>query len=74
MNHGVNEGVTWCMTRRSNSKLFTPFADPDRKARSRRGNTPSSVHNIYSFYELEASESQSEEIGEVDIDTIAMEQ
>ncbi|GKC77684.1 hypothetical protein Tco_1128458, partial [Tanacetum coccineum] len=35
---------------------------------------PSSVHNIYSFYELEAFEIEPEEIGEIDSDTLTMEQ
>ncbi|GKD04862.1 retrovirus-related pol polyprotein from transposon TNT 1-94 [Tanacetum coccineum] len=35
---------------------------------------PSSLHNIYSFYEREPSETRSEEMVEVDINTLTMEQ
>ncbi|GKA96389.1 hypothetical protein Tco_0818484 [Tanacetum coccineum] len=63
------------MTRSSTSKLVTQFVDPKRQLRSRRKFTPSSIHNIYSFsYESEASETESEEMGKVDIDTLTMEQ
>ncbi|GJU66562.1 hypothetical protein Tco_1252821 [Tanacetum coccineum] len=33
-----------------------------------------SVHNIHSFYESESSKSESKEMGEVDIETLIMEQ
>ncbi|GJX22327.1 hypothetical protein Tco_0226772 [Tanacetum coccineum] len=72
-NHGISKGLTRCMTRRSNSKLVTLFADPERQFHTRRDLTPSSVHNIFSFYEYEASETESEEMGEVDIDTLTIE-
>nr|GEX50467.1 hypothetical protein [Tanacetum cinerariifolium] len=63
-----------CMIRRSNFKFVTPFSDPKRQFHSRRELTPSSIHNMYSFYESKASETECEEIGEVDIDTPTMEQ
>nr|GEY05279.1 hypothetical protein [Tanacetum cinerariifolium] len=62
------------MTRNSNTKIFTPFANPERQFRARKDTTPISVHNIYSFYESEPSDAESEEIGEVDIKTLTMEQ
>ncbi|GJU34406.1 hypothetical protein Tco_1182760 [Tanacetum coccineum] len=55
------------MTRRENSRIFTPF-------QARKGIMPLSVHNIYSFYESESFESVFEEMGEVDIETLTMEQ
>ncbi|GKD30089.1 hypothetical protein Tco_1240867 [Tanacetum coccineum] len=44
------------MTQNSNTKIFTPFANPERQFRARLDTTPISVHNIYSFYESELSD------------------
>ncbi|GJU13346.1 hypothetical protein Tco_1135742 [Tanacetum coccineum] len=62
------------MTRSSNTKVFTPFANPERQFQSRKDVTPIAVHKIYSFYESESSESESEEINEINIKTLALEQ
>ncbi|GJX56247.1 hypothetical protein Tco_0286144 [Tanacetum coccineum] len=64
------------MTRSSNIKMSTPFDNPERQFRTRKNTTPLSVHNIYSFYESESSESEpeSEKIGIVDIETLTLEQ
>ncbi|GKB11427.1 hypothetical protein Tco_0845350 [Tanacetum coccineum] len=62
------------MTRNSNTKIFTPSTNPERQFRARKDTSPISVHNIYSFYESEQSDAESEEIGEVDIETLTMEQ
>ncbi|GKA83792.1 hypothetical protein Tco_0805387 [Tanacetum coccineum] len=58
------------MTRRRNSRIFTPFANLKRQFRARKENTLISVYNIFSFYESESSESKSEEMGEVGIETL----
>ncbi|GKC87383.1 hypothetical protein Tco_1148032, partial [Tanacetum coccineum] len=60
------------MTRRGNSRIFTPFVDPERQFRARKDTTPISVHNIFSFYESESSESEYEEMSEVDIKKLTM--
>ncbi|GKC66814.1 hypothetical protein Tco_1099412 [Tanacetum coccineum] len=62
------------MTRSSNTKVFTPFANPERQFRIRKDITPIAVHNIYSFYESESSESESEDLNEIDIETLTLEQ
>ncbi|GKA26772.1 hypothetical protein Tco_0712881 [Tanacetum coccineum] len=62
------------MTRNTNTKIFTPSTNPERQFRARKDTSPISVHNIYSFYESEQSDAESEEIGEVDIETLTMEQ
>nr|GEW29042.1 hypothetical protein [Tanacetum cinerariifolium] len=62
------------MTRNSNTKIFTLFANPERQFRARKDTTPISVHNIYSFYESKPLDDESEEMGEVDIKTLTMEQ
>ncbi|GKE46838.1 hypothetical protein Tco_1478096, partial [Tanacetum coccineum] len=62
------------MTGNSNTKIFTPFANPERQFRAKKDTMPISVHNIYSFYESEPSDAESEEMGEVDIETLTMEQ
>ncbi|GKB00180.1 hypothetical protein Tco_0828173 [Tanacetum coccineum] len=58
----------------SNTKIFTPFDNPERQFRTKKNTTPLSVHNIYSFYESESSESKSEETGVIDIETLTLEQ
>ncbi|GJW61759.1 hypothetical protein Tco_0111094 [Tanacetum coccineum] len=63
-----------CACKRSNFKLVTPFANPERQFRARSNLTPISIHNIFSFYESEALESKSEEMVGVDIDILTMEQ
>ncbi|GJZ35528.1 hypothetical protein Tco_0581345 [Tanacetum coccineum] len=62
------------MTRSSNTKVFTPFANPERQFQNRKDVTPIAVHNMYYFYESESSESESEDINEVDIETLMLEQ
>ncbi|GJZ38332.1 hypothetical protein Tco_0584523 [Tanacetum coccineum] len=62
------------MTRSSNTKVFTPFANPERKFQSRKDITPIVVHNIHSFYESESSESESEDLSDIDIETLTLEQ
>ncbi|GJV42401.1 hypothetical protein Tco_1420841 [Tanacetum coccineum] len=62
------------MTQNSNTKIFTPFANTKRQFRARKDTMPISVHNIYSFYVCKLSNAESEEMGEVDIETLIMEQ
>ncbi|GJT18278.1 hypothetical protein Tco_0876984 [Tanacetum coccineum] len=62
------------MTRSSNTKVFTPFADPERQFRNRKNITPIAVHNIYSCNESESSESELEDLNEIDIETLTLEQ
>ncbi|GJW83762.1 hypothetical protein Tco_0156907 [Tanacetum coccineum] len=40
----------------------------------RRDTSPAPLHNIYSFYESESSESESEDVREIDIKTLTLEQ
>ncbi|GJY61916.1 hypothetical protein Tco_0462573 [Tanacetum coccineum] len=61
-------------TRSSNSRMATPFANPERQFRARRDTSPTLIHNIYTFYESESSESESEDVGEIDIETLTLEQ
>ncbi|GKB68172.1 hypothetical protein Tco_0929584 [Tanacetum coccineum] len=58
-------------TRRSKARTVTPFANPKSQFRARREVSPAPVHNIYSFYESESSESDTES---VDIETLTLEQ
>ncbi|GJV82703.1 hypothetical protein Tco_1522601 [Tanacetum coccineum] len=58
-------------TRRSKARTVTPFANPERQFRARREVSPVPIHNIYSFYESESSESDTEN---VDIKTLTIEQ
>ncbi|GJW05302.1 hypothetical protein Tco_1564158 [Tanacetum coccineum] len=62
------------MTKRSSTKVFTPFANPERQFRTKRDTTPIDVHNIYSFYESESYESESEEVGEINIEILTLEE
>ncbi|GJS57467.1 hypothetical protein Tco_0652251 [Tanacetum coccineum] len=62
------------MTRSSNTKVFTLFANPERQFQSRKDITPIAVHNIYSFYESESSESELEDLNEINIETLMLEQ
>ncbi|GKE35208.1 hypothetical protein Tco_1454530 [Tanacetum coccineum] len=62
------------MTRSSNTKVFTPFANLERKFLSKKDITPIAVHNIYSFYEFESSKSESKDLSDIDIETLALEQ
>ncbi|GJV96051.1 hypothetical protein Tco_1547628 [Tanacetum coccineum] len=73
LGRNLMENEEKCMTRRSNSKLFTLFTDPERQFHTRRDLTPSYLHNIFSFYESDTSETETEQMGEVDIDTLTME-
>ncbi|GKC90107.1 hypothetical protein Tco_1150756 [Tanacetum coccineum] len=47
-------------TRRSKARTVTPFANLERQFRARREVSLAPIHNIYSFYESESSESDSE--------------
>ncbi|GJT78760.1 hypothetical protein Tco_1045485 [Tanacetum coccineum] len=58
-------------TRRTNPRTVTPFVNPERQFRARREVSPAPIHNIYSFYESESSESDTEN---VDIETLTLEQ
>ncbi|GJV14373.1 maturase [Tanacetum coccineum] len=60
---------------RSNTKMFTPFDNPERQFRTKKNTTPLFVHNIYSFYESESleSEPESEEMSVIDIETLTLE-
>ncbi|GJS05245.1 hypothetical protein Tco_0321753 [Tanacetum coccineum] len=51
----------------------TPKTEGNWQFQARKDTTPISVHNIYSFYESEPSDAESEEMGEVDIETLTME-
>ncbi|GJV17902.1 hypothetical protein Tco_1363225, partial [Tanacetum coccineum] len=39
-----------------------------------RDTSPAPIHNIYTFYESESSESEYEDVGEIDIETLTLEQ
>ncbi|GKA51007.1 homeodomain-like protein [Tanacetum coccineum] len=54
--------------------MATPFANPERQFRARRDTSPAPIYNIYTFYEFESSESESEDLGEIDIETLTLEQ
>ncbi|GJT95985.1 hypothetical protein Tco_1091503 [Tanacetum coccineum] len=58
-------------TRRSKAGTITPFANPKRQFRARREVSPTPIHNIYTFYESESSESDTEN---VDIESLTLEQ
>ncbi|GKB25898.1 hypothetical protein Tco_0865299, partial [Tanacetum coccineum] len=58
-------------TRRSKAGTATPFASLERQFRARREVSPAPIHNIYTFYESESSESDTEK---VDIETLTLEQ
>ncbi|GJX28982.1 hypothetical protein Tco_0237061 [Tanacetum coccineum] len=53
-------------THHNNSNKIT------RQFQSKRDITPISVHNIHSFYESESSESESKEVGEIDIEMLTI--
>ncbi|GJS89404.1 homeodomain-like protein [Tanacetum coccineum] len=54
--------------------MATPFANPERQFWARRDIAPAPIHIIYTFYESESSESESEDVGEIDIETLTLEQ
>ncbi|GJW55975.1 homeodomain-like protein [Tanacetum coccineum] len=60
-------------SRKDITKVFTPFANPERQFH-RKDITPIAVHNMYSFYESESSESESADLNEIDIETLTLEQ
>ncbi|GKC94688.1 hypothetical protein Tco_1160130 [Tanacetum coccineum] len=62
------------MTRSSSIKVFTPFANPKTQFQKRKNLSPIAIHNIYSFYESKSSESESEDINDIDIETLTLEQ
>ncbi|GJW54846.1 homeodomain-like protein [Tanacetum coccineum] len=53
--------------------MATLFANPERQFRARRDTSPTPIHNIYTFYESESSELESEDIREIDIETLTLE-
>ncbi|GJZ65461.1 ribonuclease H-like domain-containing protein [Tanacetum coccineum] len=57
--------------RRSKVGTVTPFANPDKQFRARKEVSPAPIHNIYTFYESESSESDTEN---VDIENLTLEQ
>ncbi|GKA07540.1 hypothetical protein Tco_0686764 [Tanacetum coccineum] len=58
-------------TRRSKARTVTLFANPERQFYPRREVSSAPIHNIYSFYESESSESDTKN---VDIETLTLEQ
>ncbi|GKA03982.1 hypothetical protein Tco_0676763 [Tanacetum coccineum] len=58
-------------TRRSKAGTVTLFANPKKQFRARREVSPAPIHNIYTFYESESSESDTENI---DIENLTLEQ
>ncbi|GJY90130.1 hypothetical protein Tco_0505326 [Tanacetum coccineum] len=58
-------------TRRSKARTVTSFANPKRQFRAGREVSPARIRHIYSFYESELSESDTEN---VDIETLTLEQ
>ncbi|GJV51450.1 homeodomain-like protein [Tanacetum coccineum] len=42
--------------------MATPFANPERQFRTRRDTSLAPIHNIYTFYESESSESESKDV------------
>ncbi|GKD30803.1 homeodomain-like protein [Tanacetum coccineum] len=54
--------------------MVTPFANPKRQFQARSDTSPAPIHNIYTFYESESSESDSEDVREIDIETLTLEQ
>ncbi|GJX04494.1 putative reverse transcriptase, RNA-dependent DNA polymerase [Tanacetum coccineum] len=54
--------------------MVTPFTNPERQFRVRRDTSPAPIHNIFSFYESVSSESEFEDVGEIDIETLTLEQ
>ncbi|GJR26628.1 hypothetical protein Tco_1102860 [Tanacetum coccineum] len=49
-------------TRRSKAGTVTPFANPERQFQARREVSPTPIHNIYTFYESESSESDTKNV------------
>ncbi|GKB48992.1 hypothetical protein Tco_0899745, partial [Tanacetum coccineum] len=62
-------GVTWTL-----DYAITSFKLTRWKFQARRDTSPAPIHNIYSFYESESSESESKDVGEIDIETLTLEQ
>ncbi|GKB11657.1 hypothetical protein Tco_0845580 [Tanacetum coccineum] len=58
-------------TIRSKAGTVTPFANPERQFQARREVSPAPIHNIYTFYESESSESDTEN---VDFENLTLEQ
>ncbi|GJU27645.1 hypothetical protein Tco_1166266 [Tanacetum coccineum] len=56
-------------TRRSKAGTVIPFANPERQFRARREVSPVPIHNIYTFYESESSESDTKN---ADIETLTL--
>nr|GEU56902.1 hypothetical protein [Tanacetum cinerariifolium] len=54
--------------------MATSFANPERQFRAKRDISPALIHNIYTFYETESFELESEYDGEIDIETLILEQ
>ncbi|GJT44478.1 hypothetical protein Tco_0953193 [Tanacetum coccineum] len=54
--------------------MATPFTNPERQFRAGRDTSPTPINNIYTFYESESSGSVFKDIGEMDIETLTLEQ
>ncbi|GKB75732.1 homeodomain-like protein [Tanacetum coccineum] len=54
--------------------MATLFANPEKQFQTRSDTPSASIHNIYTFYEYESSESESEDVGKIDIETLTLEQ
>nr|GEW56797.1 hypothetical protein [Tanacetum cinerariifolium] len=52
--------------------MAAPFANHERQFRARRDNLPPPMHNIYTFYESVSFESESKDVGEIDIETLTL--
>ncbi|GKB83625.1 hypothetical protein Tco_0950520, partial [Tanacetum coccineum] len=63
-------GIPQMRTRRSKAGTVTSFANSERQFRARREVSPAPIHNIYTFYESESSESDTQN---VDIETLTLE-
>ncbi|GJY58159.1 hypothetical protein Tco_0458051 [Tanacetum coccineum] len=53
--------------------MATPLANLERQFWARRDTSPAPIHNVYTFYESESSELESEDVGEIDIETLTLE-
>nr|GEU43875.1 hypothetical protein [Tanacetum cinerariifolium] len=58
-------------TKRSKARMVTLLINLERQIRARREVSPAPIHNIYSFYEFESSESDTEN---VDVETLTLKQ
>ena len=61
-------------TRSSKPFLATPYDNPERQIRAKRNNSPVPIHNNFSIYESEHSDSESEISNEPNIEGLTMDQ